>query len=155
MPQHAGSRVIQAPAHAIYRAYLDPAAVAAWRPPTGMSARIFAFEPRVGGGYRMAFVFDDGGAAHAGKSTEDADAFEGRFAELVPDSRIVEVVRFQSDDPAFAGEMTLTTTLRPVTGGTEVSVRAENVPSGITAEDHEAGIASSLENLARYVEAAD
>ena len=152
MPTHTGSRVIKAGAHRIYRAFLEPSAVAAWRPPRGMSARILAFDPHAGGGYRMAFVYDDGGRANRGKTSEDADIFEARFAELVPDARIVEVVRFQSDDPAFAGEMTLTTTLHPIAGGTEVSVLAENVPRGINAEDHRAGIASSLENLARFVE---
>ena len=74
------------------------------------------------------------------------------FAALGLDARIVEVVRFHSDDPAFKGEMTLTTTLHPIPEGTEVMVLAENVPRGIKAADHEAGIASSLENLARFVE---
>lgn len=152
MQTHKGSRLIKAAPHAIYRAYLDPSAVAAWRPPRGMRAKVLAFEPRAGGGYRMAFVYADGGAANAGKTTADADVFEGRFAELVPDARIVEVVRFHSEDPAFQGEMTLTTTLHPMPLGTEVTVLAENVPRGITAADHEAGIASSLENLARFVE---
>ena len=152
MATHTGSRLIKAPPHAIYRAFLEPAAVAAWRPPKGMSAKVFAFEPRAGGGYRMAFVYDDGGKANPGKSSEDADVFEARFAELVPDARIVEVVRFQSDDPDFAGEMTLTTTLHAIPQGTEVTVLAENVPRGITAEDHAVGIASSLASLARYVE---
>ena len=152
MATHTGSRVIKAAPHAIYRAFLEPAAVAAWRPPKGMSAKVFAFEPRAGGGYRMAFIYDDGGKTNRGKSAKDADVFEARFAELVPDARIVEVVRFQSDDPDFAGEMTLTTTLHAMPQGTEVTVLAENVPRGITAEDHAAGIASSLANLARYVE---
>lgn len=152
MATHTGSRVIKAAPHAIYRAFLEPSAVAAWRPPRGMSARVYAFEPRAGGAYRMAFVYDDGGRSNAGKTSADADVFEGRFAELVPDARIVEVVRFQSEDPAFAGEMTLTTTLHPLAAGTEVTVLVENVPRGIAAEDHAAGIASSLEKLARYVE---
>ncbi|HEY0650660.1 SRPBCC family protein [Phenylobacterium sp.] len=152
MATHTGSRVIKAPPHAIYRAFLEPSAVASWRPPRGMSAKVYAFEPRAGGGYRMAFVYDDGGRSNRGKTSADADVFEARFAELVPDARIVEVVRFQSDDPAFAGEMTLTTTLHPLPAGTEVTVLAENVPRGISAADHSAGIASSLESLARYVE---
>lgn len=147
-----GSRLIHAPPHTIYRAFLDPEAVAAWRPPQGMTAKVYAFEPRAGGAFRMAFIYADGGAANAGKTTDDADVFEGRFADLVPDERIVEVVRFQSDDPDFGGEMTLTTTLRPVDGGTDVTVRIDNVPNGISQADHEAGIASSLENLAKYVE---
>jgi uncharacterized protein YndB with AHSA1/START domain len=151
MRVHSGSRLIKAPPHAIYRAFLDPVAVAAWRPPKGMTGKVFVFEPRAGGTFRMAFIYDDPGGAR-GKSSDDADVFEGRFTDLVPDSRIVEAVRFQSDDPAFAGEMTLTTTLEPTAEGTQVTVLIENVPRGISAEDHAAGIASSLENLAAYVE---
>jgi uncharacterized protein YndB with AHSA1/START domain len=152
MQVHSGSRLIKAPPHAIYRAFLDPSAVAAWRPPKGMTGKVFAFEPRAGGTFRMAFVYDRPDAETRGKSSDDADVFEGRFAELVPDQRIVEAVRFESDDPAFGGEMVLTTTLQPTADGTQVTVRIENVPRGISAEDHEAGIASSLANLAAYVE---
>lgn len=150
---HTGSRLIKAPPHAIYRAHLDPSAVAAWRAPPGMTAQVLHFEPRAGGAFRMSLTYDDGGAAHAGKSTPDADVYEGRFADLVPDARIVEVVRFQSDDSRFAGEMTLITTLNPAPGGTEVEVRIENPPAGVDEADHQAGIAGALENLARFVEA--
>jgi len=146
-----GARLIRAAPAAIYRAFLDPDAVAAWRPPTGMRAEIETFDPRPGGAYRMAFIHEGADHAAPGKTSEHADAFEGRFVELVPNARIVEAVRFSSDDPAFAGEMTITTTLTPVPGGTEVDVRCEDVPAGISPQDHAAGIASSLENLAAYV----
>jgi uncharacterized protein YndB with AHSA1/START domain len=128
--------VIKASPRALYQAFLDPKAVAAWRPPQGMRAEIHAFEPREGGAFRMAFVY--AGADHAvrGKTSEHADVFEGRFAELVPSERIVERVAFESGDPAFAGAMTVTTTLTPVPGGTEVTFRCENVPRGIRASDH-------------------
>jgi len=146
------SRLIKASPHAIYRAHLDPQAIARWRAPKGMTAKVDVFEPRAGGAYRMALVYDRPSPGVRGKTSEDADVFEGRFAELVPDQRIVEVVRFESDDPAFAGEMRLTTSLAPKAEGTEVTVLAENVPRGISAADHAAGIASSLANLAAYVE---
>ena len=152
MRTHSGSRLIKAPPHAIYRAFLDPEAVAAWRPPRGMTAKVHVFEPRASGTFRMAFVHDKPGEGVRGKTSEDADVFEGHFAELVPDSRIVEVVRFETDDPAFAGEMTLTTSLAPTRQGTLVTVVAENVPRGISAADHAAGIASSLANLAAFTE---
>ncbi len=144
------SKVIRAPARAIYQAFLTPEAVAAWRPPEGMTAEIHAFEPREGGVYRMAFVYLGEGQ---GKTTAKADVFEGRFVELVPDRRIVERVMFESTDPRFAGAMTITTTLMPVMDGTEVSVAAEDVPPGISPEDHQAGMDSSLANLAAFVEA--
>lgn len=146
----AASRIINASPQAIYQSFLDPQALAAWRPPKGMTARIFAFEPREGGRYRMAFEYED--ASEPGKSADNTDVFEGRFVELVPGRRIVEVVTFESDDPRFAGEMTITTTLEPVDGGTRVTSACSDVPEGISPEDHEAGIASSLENLAAFVE---
>ena len=122
-----------------------------WRPPKGMTAQIFAFDPRVGGSYRMAFRYGDGGAGRA-KTTEDADIFQGRFVELLPDKKIVEAVDFESDDPAFAGTMTVTTTLVPVADGTKVTFAAENVPPGISESDHRAGMESTLKNLANFIE---
>ena len=89
-----------------------------------------------------------------GKSTEKADVFTGTFAELVPGERIVERATFESDDPAFAGTMTVTTTFRQVADGTEVTMACSDVPEGISAADHAAGIASSLANLAAYAERA-
>lgn len=145
-----GSRLIAASPERLYAAYVDPEAIAAWRPPAGMTARIEAFDPREGGGYRMAFVYED--AATAGKSGDNVDLFEGRFVELVPGRRIVEQVVFDSSDPAFAGTMTITTTFEPAGSGTLVSVACANVPAGISETDHRAGIASSLENLAAFVE---
>ena len=144
------SRVIRASAEKIYAAHLDPKSVAKWRPPQGMKAEIYAFDAREGGGYRMAFVYED--ASVRGKTTEHADVFEGTFVELVPNERIVERVKFQSDNPAFGGAMTITTTLIAVAGGTEVRIVCENVPAGIRAEDHQVGMASTLANLAAFLE---
>ncbi|MBC7830589.1 MAG: SRPBCC domain-containing protein, partial [Hyphomicrobium sp.] len=114
------SRVIRAPAQKIYAAHVDPQAVAQWRPPQGMRAEIYSFDARAGGGYRMAFVYED--ASVAGKTTGNADEFEGQFVVLVPGERIVERVEFRSDDPAFAGVMTITTALVAVTDGTRVDI---------------------------------
>lgn len=145
-----GSRLIKALPETIYRALIDPQAVARWRPPQGMRAEVLAFDPREGGIFRMAFIYEDAGSH--GKTTDDADVFEGRFVELVPDRRVVEVVEFESDDPVFAGAMRIVTTLQPVEGGTRVTVSCEDVPPGIGEDDHKEGIASSLENLAAFME---
>lgn len=145
-----GSRLIKASAETIYRTLVDPEAVASWRPPQGMRAEILAFEPREGGTFRMAFIYEDAGSH--GKTSDNADVFEGRFVELVPDRRVVEVVEFESDDPAFAGAMRIVTTLEPVAGGTRVTVSCEDVPPGISEDDHREGIASSLANLAAFTE---
>ena len=149
-----GSRIITATPQALYDAFLDPQAVAQWRPPAGMTAEIYNFDARVGGGYRMAFVYVSDDPEVRGKSTEKADVFTGTFDELVPGERIVERATFESDDPAFAGVMTVTTTFRPVANGTEVTMACSDVPEGISAVDHADGIASSLANLAAYAERA-
>jgi hypothetical protein len=62
-------------------------------------------------------------------------------------------VDFVSDDPAFAGTMTMTWELSANNSGTRVEIRADDVPAGISPEDHAIGMASSLANLATYLEA--
>lgn len=74
-----------------------------------------------------------------------------RFTELVPGVRVVQAVEFVSDDAAFAGTMTMTWELAVTDEGTRVEVRAEDVPAGISAADHTAGLASSLGHLAAYL----
>lgn len=83
----------------------------------------------------------------AGKTTDRSDVVDVRFVELVPRTRIVQAVQFESDAPEFAGTMTMTWELTPVHDGTRVEIRAEDVPRGISPEAHAAGLASSLENL--------
>ncbi|MGB7869468.1 MAG: SRPBCC domain-containing protein, partial [Mycobacterium sp.] len=68
-----------------------------------------------------------------------------------PDDRVVQAIDFGSDDPSFAGTMIMTWTVREVDGGTRVDMRADHVPPGIAAEDHVAGMTSSLSNLATYM----
>lgn len=146
------SRLIQAAPPAIYRALLDPGALVTWRPPAGMKARFDQFEPRPGGRFRMALEYLDADHAVPGKTSEHVDVVHGRFSELVANERVVEEIEFESDDPAFAGVMTLTTTLTPAEGGTLVTIVCENAPSGIRPSDHETGMRSSLQNLAAFVE---
>jgi len=80
----AASRVIRASAQKIYSAHLDPQAVAKWRPPQGMRAEIYNFDAREGGGYRMAFVYED--ASVPGKTSAHADVFGGRFVDWCRES---------------------------------------------------------------------
>ena len=46
--------------------------------------------------------------------------------------------------------MTVRTALTPVPGGTDVAIVCENVPSRHRESDHQAGIASTLANLASH-----
>ena len=115
-----------------------------------MTGTFAHFDLRVGGGYRMVLRYDDPNTT-AAKSGDGSDVVDVRFVEIVPGERIVQAVDFVADDPAFAGTMRLTWSIEPVAGGTRVEIRAEDVPSGISAEDHAAGLASSLANLAEWL----
>ena len=90
-----------------------------------------------------------------GKTSADADDVNVRFVKIVQDALIAQEVSFDSKDPRFAGVMKMTWSFIPADDGTEVEVRAEDVPYGITPEDHQAGLTSTLENLARFVEQED
>ncbi|HEX6468401.1 MAG TPA: SRPBCC domain-containing protein, partial [Streptosporangiaceae bacterium] len=103
------------------------------------------------GGYRLVLTYADASSA-PGKTTTDSDIVEARFTEIVPGARVVHAVDFVSDDPAFAGTMTMRWEVTAVDGGCRVDIQADDVPAGISAEDHAAGLASSLANLAAYLE---
>lgn len=142
------SRLIAASPDAVYTALTDPRALMAWLPPRGMTGRVLLFEPRQDGRYRIELSYDEAGA---GKTTAGSDVTSGRFLALEPGRRLIQSVAFESGDPRFAGEMILTWSLEAASGGTTVTITAEHVPAGISAEDHAAGLASSLENLARFL----
>jgi uncharacterized protein YndB with AHSA1/START domain len=144
-------RIIRATPEAIYDAFIDPEAQARWLPPTGMTGKFDAFDPRPGGHYRLTLIYS-GAHAGAGKSSADADCVVGRFVDLIPGERIVQTAGFESDDPAFDGTMTMIWSLRPAPDGTEVTIEAFDVPPGISAEDHARGMASTLANLAAFLE---
>ena len=145
------SRVVAAPPERVFSALIDPDSLTAWLPPEGMSGSFERFDARPGGSYRLVLTYTDLSTA-AGKATNDTDVVEARFVEIVPGVRVVQAVDFQSDDPAYAGTMTMTWEVAPVAAGTRVDIRADNVPAGISAEDHAAGLASSLANLASHLE---
>ena len=150
--QVAASRIIKASRHVLYAAFMDPDALLAWLPPAGMKGAIRAFDSRQGGGYLMTLTYLDPAAAGRGKTTADTDLVNVRFVELIPDEKIVQRGDFVTDDPAFTGEMTITWTFTDAAGGTEVVVVAENAPVGVSPDDHAAGMRSSLDNLAAFVE---
>jgi uncharacterized protein YndB with AHSA1/START domain len=116
-----------------------------------MTGRFERFDARPGGSYRLVLTYSDASGA-PGKATVDSDIVEARFVDIVPGVQVVQAVDFISDDPAYAGTMTMTWEVTAVEAGTRVDIVAEDVPDGISAEDHAAGLASSLTNLAAYVE---
>lgn len=146
------SRIVKAPRHAAYRACLDPEAVAAWLAPDGMKGHVHVFDAREGGTFRMSLTYQNPQHSPSGKTSTDTDTFHGRFVELVPDERIVEVIEFESADATFAGEMKLTTSFADTDEGTEITLLCQDIPAGIRPEDNEMGCRSSLQNLAVLIE---
>jgi uncharacterized protein YndB with AHSA1/START domain len=145
------SRVIAAPPERVWAALVDPGALLAWLPPGGMAGRFERFDARPGGSYQMVLTYSDASGA-PGKATADSDIVEARFVEIVPGERVVQAVDFVSDDPAYAGTMIMTWEVTAADAGTRISIVAEDVPDGISAEDHAAGLDSSLAKLAAYLE---
>lgn len=146
------SRVIKASPHTIYRAFVDPDEIVSWLPPKGMNGHIYEFDAHEGGAYRMSLSYTGTDHSTKGKTSEHVDVVKGKFLEFIPNERIVQSVAFESGDPMFGGEMTMTWTLTAVPEGTAVTIVCENVPAGIRKEDHDVGLRSSLENLAAFTE---
>lgn len=142
------SLVVPAGRGRVYAALVDPSALEAWLPPGNMTGRVLEFDARPGGAFRMELTYLDGSP---GKSSEHSDVTVATFIELVPCERVVQRVVFDSDDPRFAGTMTMTWSLLDADDGTRVEIRADDVPPGISAEDHAIGLAASLRNLAKYL----
>jgi uncharacterized protein YndB with AHSA1/START domain len=135
-------RVLRAPAERLYRAFLDPDAMAKWLPPHGFTGKVHEINARVGGGYRMSFTNFNTGKRHS---------FGGRYVELKPEERIRYTDEFE--DPALPGEMQVTIALRRVDCGTELEIVQEGLPSVIPVEDCYLGWQESLSQLAHLVEA--
>ena len=135
-------RVLRAPAERLYRAFLDPDAMAKWLPPHGFTGKVHQMDARVGGGYRMSFTNFGTGKSHS---------FRGSYVELTAGERLCYTDRF--DDPNLPGEMRVTVTLKKVSVGTELSIVQEGIPDVISPEACYLGWQESLTLLAKLVEA--
>ena len=135
----------------VYAALVDPDVVARWKAPAGMTCHVHTFEPREGGTLRISLTYD--APTEAGKTSARTDTYRGRFVELVPNERVVEVDEFETTDPVLRGEMTITITLADADGGTEVTGLHEGLPPGVSIADNQAGWESALARLATLVEA--
>ena len=134
-------RVLTAPPLRVYRAFLEPQAMAKWLPPYGFTCNVLHMDARVGGGYKMAFTnFGNGGG----------NRFGGDYLELVPASRICYTAQF--DDPNLPGVMKTTVTLREVLCGTDLHIVQEGIPAVIPPEMCYLGWQESLAQLAKLVE---
>ncbi|MFN3899956.1 MAG: SRPBCC family protein [Alishewanella aestuarii] len=134
-------RVVKAPPERVYRAFLEPEALVKWYPPHGFTCRVLSMDARVGGGYKMAFTNFSSGKSHS---------FAGTFLELIPNSLIR--LNDQFDDPNLPGLMQVTSRLKPVLIGTELTIEQSGVPEAIPAEFCYAGWQESLQLLALLTE---
>jgi uncharacterized protein YndB with AHSA1/START domain len=146
------SRRVNAPRPKVYCALLDARAIAKWMVPAGMTSQVHVFDPREGGAFRISLTYD--APTGTGKTTAHTDTYHGRFIELVPDEKVVEVVEFETADPTVQGEMTITFSLADADGGTDIHAVHDRLPPGLSPADNEAGWRSSLGKLAALVEAA-
>ena len=134
-------RVLTAKPEKIYRAFLDPDAMAKWLPPNGFTCSVHQLDPKVGGIYKMSFT---------NFTTKKSVSFGGEYRELVENERLRYTDNF--DDPNLAGEIQVTVVLKKVSLGTEVTIIQEGLPTVIPLEACYVGWQQSLNNLAKLVE---
>jgi uncharacterized protein YndB with AHSA1/START domain len=144
------ARHLNVPRANVYRALLDPQAVAKWKVPDGMSCHVHAFDAREGGLFRISLTYDAPTAI--GKTTSHTDTYHGRFERLVPNEQIVEVDEFETSDVALQGEMRITITLVDADGGTDLLAVHKGLPPGLSPADNETGWQMALAKLAALVE---
>jgi len=134
-------RVLSTSPEKVYRAFIEPDALAKWLPPDGFTATVHQVEARVGGSYRMSFRNFTTGQAHS---------FAGKYLELAPSERLRYTDQFE--DPLLPGVIQVTVTLKKVSVGTEVSILQEGLPDAIPVEACYLGWQQSLQNMAKLVE---
>lgn len=134
-------RVIATKPDKLYRAFIEPDAIASWLPPFGYVCTVHELDAKVGGRHRMSFRNFTTGKSHA---------FGGTYLELVPGERIVYTDRFE--DPNVPEEMRVTVSLKAVPVGTELHIEQQGVPDTIPAEACYLGWQDSLFKLAKLVE---
>lgn len=134
-------RVLRAPPERVFRAFIDPAALAKWNAPDGFTATVHEMDARPGGLFRMSFTNFSAGQTHH---------FGGEFRELVPNEKIVATDRF--DSPHLPGELVTTTLLKAVGSGTELNIEQAGLPDALPPDGCILGWQQSLELLARLVE---
>ena len=134
-------RVLRAAPQKVYRAFLEPGAMAKWLPPYGFTCTVHHMDARVGGTFKMSFQNFTNGQAHS---------FGGAYLELVANERLRYTDVF--DAPMLPGEMQVTVVLKPVLCGTELTVVQEGIPEVIPVEMCYLGWQESLAQLAHLVE---
>lgn len=134
-------RVLRAPPERVYRAFIEPDALAKWLPPNGFTCQVHHFEAKVGGTFKMSF---------RNFSKDKSHSFGGEYLELIRSERIRYTDRF--DDPNLPGQLMVTVVFRGVASGTDIEIVQEGIPAVIPVDMCYLGWQDSLEQLARLVE---
>ena len=134
-------RVLRSKPEKLYRAFLEPDAIAKWIPPYGFTCKVHQMNVRVGGTFNMSFH---------NFSTGNGHSFGGEYLELVPNALIRYTDKF--DDPKLPGVLQVTVKLTPVLCGTDIDIVQEGIPEAIPLEMCYLGWQESLAQLATLVE---
>ena len=145
------SRHIEAPPSRVYAALVDASEISQWKFPDDMTIEVHEFEAHEGGRFRVSLTYN--APNQVGKTTAQSDTYRGYFKELVPNKRVVEVIEFETSDPAMRGEMTTTVELLEANGSTQLTALHEGLPPAVSPADNETGWNMALGKLARLVEA--
>jgi hypothetical protein len=133
------AKIVKETCNAVYQAFLDPDSVATRLPPNNMSGHVLVFDARKGDRFKISLTYQNPEHSLRGKTSEDTDTVQGRFAELIPYTKIVEVVELESEQRGFTGEMKFIASFADADGGTEVTILCEDTPKGISPKDNRMG----------------
>lgn len=123
------SRVFDAPPERVFRAHVDPEALADWWGPREYANTIDRWEPRAGGAWRIVQKAPDG----------TVHPFRGVFQEIVPSKRLTWTFEYE---PQAGHVLTQTVTFAAERGGkTKLTVRALFA----NREDRDSMVASGME----------
>jgi uncharacterized protein YndB with AHSA1/START domain len=134
-------RVLAAKPEKVYRAFIEPEAMAKWLPPNGFTGKVHQLDARIGGTFKMSFT---------NFTTGSSQSFGGEYRELLPHERLRFTEKF--DNPQLPGEIQVTVTLKKVMVGTDINIIQEGLPDVIPVEARYLGWQESLQNLATLIE---
>jgi len=123
----------------VFEALTTPAGIARWWGPDEGPVLIAETDVRVGGLFRVRFRRLDGSEHES----------SGRYVEVRPPERLVMSWRWLGgeEDP---GESRLQFDLRPIPGGTELTLTHSGLFNAESGRSHEGGWSGALEKLTRH-----
>ena len=134
-------RHFTAPPEAVFRAWTDPKALAAWFGPDGVSCRKVEVDLRPDGRYSLEMYEADG-----------VYPLSGTYREVSPPDRLVFTWTWGHGELEGL-EMLVTIELRAADGGTDLTLIHEKLPSDTACEKHQFGWTGCLDGLEQFLAA--